>query len=86
MELVEKAESGEGHFQEDDAAILVRDILDAIRYMHDEKHIIHRDLKPENFLLKDRSDDAPIKIIDFGLSRKDDAPMGIMSSRVGTVS
>jgi serine/threonine protein kinase len=42
---VEKAESPEGHFHEDDAAILIRDILDAIRYMHDEKHVVHRDLK-----------------------------------------
>ncbi|KAL3913369.1 MAG: hypothetical protein SGILL_006519 [Bacillariaceae sp.] len=82
--MVEKAESDEGHYQEDDAAILIRDILDAIRYMHDEKHIVHRDLKPENFLMKDDSDDATIKIIDFGLSRKDDAPQGVMSSRVGT--
>ncbi|KAG7360442.1 protein kinase [Nitzschia inconspicua] len=82
--VLEKAESPEGHFQEDDAAILIRDILDAIRYMHDEKHIVHRDLKVQNFLLKDKSDNAQIKIIDFGLSRKDDAPFGIMSSRVGT--
>lgn len=64
--VVEKAESDEGHFSEDDAAILVRDILDAIRYCHDVKHIVHRDLKPENFLLKDESDDAAIKVIDFG--------------------
>lgn len=42
---MQKAESPEGHFQEDDAACLIRDILDAIRYMHDEKHIVHRDLK-----------------------------------------
>ena len=42
---VEKAESDEGHFHEDDAACLIRDILDAIRYIHDEKHIVHRDLK-----------------------------------------
>jgi calcium-dependent protein kinase len=34
------------------------------------------DLKPENFLLKDESENAPVKIIDFGLSRKDDAPFG----------
>ena len=64
--VVEKSQSPEGHFSEDDAAILVRDILDAIRYCHDEMHIVHRDLKPENFLLKDESDDAAIKVIDFG--------------------
>jgi serine/threonine protein kinase len=41
-------------------------------------------MRTENFLLKDKSDHAQIKIIDFGLSRKDDAPFGVMSSRVGT--
>lgn len=30
--------------------------------------IVHRDLKPENFLLSSRSDDAELKITDFGLS------------------
>ena len=83
--VVEKAESDEGHFEEDDAAVLIHEILDAIRYIHDEKQIVHRDLKPENFLLKDKSEHAAIKIIDFGLSRRDDAPQGIMTSRVGTV-
>mmetsp|Transcript_32996 Transcript_32996/g.80202 ORF Transcript_32996/g.80202 Transcript_32996/m.80202 type:complete len:272 (-) Transcript_32996:651-1466(-) len=82
--VLDYAESDQGHFLEEDAAILIRDILDALRYLHDKCHIVHRDLKPENFLLKDDSPNAPIKIIDFGLSRKDDAPFGIMCSRVGT--
>eukprot|EP00934_Nitzschia_sp_Nitz4_P002062 Nitzschia sp. Nitz4//scaffold104_size75438//32713//33162//NITZ4_005657-RA/size75438-protein2genome-gene-0.73-mRNA-1//1//CDS//3329532389//2062//frame0 len=81
--VVEKAESFEGHFSEEDAALLVWDILDAIRYCHDELNIVHRDLKPENFLLKDSTDPPVVKIIDFGLSRKNDAPFGLMSSRVG---
>lgn len=33
-----------------------------------EHGVIHRDLKPENFLLADESENAPIKVIDFGLS------------------
>ena len=74
--VLDYAESDQGHFSEEDAAILIRDILDALRYLHDKCHIVHRDLKPENFLLKDESPNAPIKIIDFGLSRKDDAPFG----------
>lgn len=81
--VIEYAESANGHFSEEDAAILIRDILDAIRYIHDELNIVHRDLKPENFLLKDKQDGAPIKIIDFGLSRKNDALFGLMTSRVG---
>lgn len=41
--------------------------MSAICYCH--KHgICHRDLKPENFLLLDKTPNAPIKVIDFGLS------------------
>jgi calcium-dependent protein kinase len=79
--VIEKAQSPEKHFSEMDAARIIRNILDAIRYIHDEKQIVHRDLKPENFLLLDKSDDSPVKIIDFGLSRRDD--VGVMRSRVG---
>jgi Protein kinase domain len=40
--IIAKTQSVEGHFSEHDAALLVRDILDAIRYCHDEKGIVHR--------------------------------------------
>jgi Protein kinase domain len=82
--IIAKTQSDEGHFSEKDAAGLVRDILDAIRYCHDEKGICHRDLKPENFLFLTEAEDAPVKIIDFGLSRHDDTELGIMQTKVGT--
>lgn len=43
-----------------------------------------QDLKPENFLFLSPEDDSPIKIIDFGLSRHDDAALGIMQTKVGS--
>ena len=43
--IIEKTQSDEGHFSEQDAANLVRCILDAIAYCHDQKGIVHRDLK-----------------------------------------
>mmetsp|Transcript_29907 Transcript_29907/g.63427 ORF Transcript_29907/g.63427 Transcript_29907/m.63427 type:complete len:560 (+) Transcript_29907:267-1946(+) len=82
--IIEKTQSDEGHFSERDAANLVRCILDAIAYCHDQKGIVHRDLKPENFLFSTRSEDAVIKIIDFGLSRHDDMKAGVMNTKVGT--
>lgn len=82
--IIEKTQSEEGHFSERDAAILVRCILDAIAYCHDQKGIVHRDLKPENFLFSSKEEDAVIKIIDFGLSRHDDMQKGIMNTKVGT--
>ena len=45
---------------------------------------VHRDLKPENFLFSTKSEDAVIKIIDFGLSRHDDTATKIMNTKVGT--
>ena len=82
--IIEKTQSAEGHFSERDAANLVRCILDAIAYCHDQKGIVHRDLKPENFLFSSKDEDAIIKIIDFGLSRHDDMKAGIMNTKVGT--
>jgi serine/threonine protein kinase len=42
-------------------------LLSGVNYCH-QKGIVHRDLKPENLLLSDPSDDALLKIADFGLS------------------
>lgn len=81
--VVEKSLSPEQHFSEYDAARILRNILDAIAYCHDEKNICHRDLKVENFLLLNERDDSPVKIIDFGLSRFN--PDNVMTTRVGTV-
>ena len=82
--IIDKTNSAEGHFSERDAAKLIRDICDAIAYCHDVKQIVHRDLKPENFLFQTGDDDAPIKIIDFGLSRHDTQNLGVMKTKVGT--
>lgn len=42
--IIEKTQSDEGCFSERDAAFLVRSILDAIAYCHDQKGIVHRDV------------------------------------------
>jgi len=44
-------------------------MLSAVKHLH-EHNIVHRDLKPENFLMNDTGDDAEIKLIDFGLSKR----------------
>jgi len=79
--VVEKTRKGKC-FTEYGAARIIRNILSAISYCHDEKHIVHRDLKPENFLLTDKTDNAQVKVIDFGLSRYSAARM---QSQVGTI-
>ncbi|CAI5504424.1 unnamed protein product [Closterium sp. Naga37s-1] len=57
----------EGSYSEQQAAGMVRQIVQAVQYMHG-RGVMHRDLKLENFLLLHPGDDAPLMAIDFGLS------------------
>nr|XP_020862652.1 calcium/calmodulin-dependent protein kinase type IV [Phascolarctos cinereus] len=57
-----------GYYSERDAAQAVKQILEAVAYLH-ENGIVHRDLKPENLLYATPEPDAPLKIADFGLSK-----------------
>lgn len=50
------------------AANYIHQILAAVCYLH-EYGITHRDLKPENILMSDKTEDAALKLIDFGLSK-----------------
>ena len=47
---------------------VLRQALQALAYLHDEKNITHRDIKPENILVRSRTPELFIKICDFGLS------------------
>ena len=59
-----------GYLDERTAANVMKDILSAVGYCHKYK-VIHRDLKPENILYQDdKTDDSPLKIIDFGTSKQ----------------
>jgi len=57
-----------GFYSEKDAAKCVKEMLEAVKYLH-ENDVVHRDLKPENLLYENTSDDACLKIADFGLSK-----------------
>lgn len=67
--LVERVQKEGGFLSEMKVAILMRQMLRTVSYMH-KKGICHRDLKPENFLLltKDPIERNVLKIIDFGVS------------------
>jgi serine/threonine protein kinase len=53
-------------------------------YLH-EHGIVHRDLKFENVMFEDESEDAEIKLVDFGLSKMFVGKPGNMTDRVGTL-
>lgn len=57
--------SEKGIFTEKEACLLMKQILSAICYSH-ENNVVHRDLKPENILLDDKSNNPVLKIIDWG--------------------
>ncbi|XP_075219841.1 calcium/calmodulin-dependent protein kinase I isoform X1 [Lycorma delicatula] len=70
-----------GSYTEKDASDLIRQVLEAVDYMH-EQGVVHRDLKPENLLYYSPDEDSKIMISDFGLSKMEDS--GIMATACGT--
>lgn len=50
------------------AAQIIHKLCTAIFYLH-SYGIAHRDLKPENILMTDQSEEADIRLVDFGLSK-----------------
>lgn len=55
-------------FCEPEASEIMWKLVLAVDYMH-SRGVVHRDLKPENLLFEDESEQAEIKIIDFGFAR-----------------
>ena len=53
---------------ESKAAEIIHKLSMAVYYLH-SYGIIHRDLKPENILMTDESENADIRLLDFGLSK-----------------
>lgn len=81
MELCPNGDLSDRTFSEDEAAVLIRQILEAVAYMH-SKGVVHRDLKLENIMLDEKGN---VKIIDLGLATKylsDEHK--VMTDRVGT--
>lgn len=72
-------------FTEAQAADLMKKVLSAVKHLH-EHGICHRDLKPENFIFSDKSEDAEIKLIDFGLSKRFGPNAANDHAGLGTVS
>jgi len=59
-----------GRFSENEAVRTTRQMLAAINYCHKHSQgkICHRDVKHANFVYASAAEDAPLKLLDFGLS------------------
>jgi serine/threonine protein kinase len=66
-ELLDRILSRGGRYSEEDAKIVVQQILSIVAFCH-LQGVVHRDLKPENFLFTTKDEHAQLKAIDFGLS------------------
>lgn len=55
-------------FTEKRAAEIMLQLANGLNYLH-SYGILHRDIKPDNIMLSDNSENATIKIMDFGLSK-----------------
>uniref|UniRef100_A0A0C9RH13 TSA: Wollemia nobilis Ref_Wollemi_Transcript_25043_2740 transcribed RNA sequence n=1 Tax=Wollemia nobilis TaxID=56998 RepID=A0A0C9RH13_9CONI len=66
-ELLDRILSRGGRYTEEDAKVIVRQILSIVAFCH-LQGVVHRDLKPENFLFATKDEHSPMKAIDFGLS------------------
>lgn len=73
-----------GSYYERDASSLVRNITEAVLYLH-ANDIVHRDLKPENLLFRTPDEDSDLLIADFGLSRIiDQEKFHVLTTTCGT--
>lgn len=71
-----------GLLSEKRVARIMANAFSAVSYLH-SKGIVHRDIKEGNFLMSDKSADAELKLIDFGLAQIMN-PEERLVNRVGT--
>ncbi|CAI9782564.1 unnamed protein product [Fraxinus pennsylvanica] len=62
-------------------AVVCKQVLQGLVYLHHEKHVIHRDIKPSNLLVNHKGE---VKITDFGVSAMLANSMGQRDTFVGT--
>ena len=70
--------------EEKKACEIIHKLCAAVYYLH-SYGIVHRDLKPENIIMTDHTDNADIRLLDFGLS-KILGPTEKCSEPFGTIS
>ncbi len=82
-DLFSYLERKNGKLSEVEAAVIVRQIVIALEYLHDQ-NIVHRDLKPENILMTSLANGCRVVLTDFGHAKKVDSDRTRMTTMAGT--
>ncbi|KAI0116965.1 calcium/calmodulin-dependent protein kinase 1 [Daldinia grandis] len=73
----------QGKFTEKDASQTIRQVLDAVSYLHD-RNVVHRDLKPENLLYLSKDPDSDLVLADFGIAKMLDTKDEVLTTMAGS--
>ncbi|KAL8671721.1 MAG: hypothetical protein Q9168_003792 [Polycauliona sp. 1 TL-2023] len=72
-----------GKFTEKDASQTIRQVLEAVDYLH-YNNVVHRDLKPENLLYLTKDPHSSLVLADFGIAKMLDSKDGVLSTMAGS--
>jgi len=66
--LKEYIQENANNITEDIAREIIKQIFNALSYLHYSCDVCHRDIKPENIMFSEKNNISSIKLLDFGLS------------------
>ncbi|KAG9248884.1 kinase-like domain-containing protein [Calycina marina] len=73
----------QGRFTEKDASQTIRQVLEAVDYLHDN-NVVHRDLKPENLLYLTTAPSSGLVLADFGIAKMLDSKDEVLTTMAGS--
>lgn len=73
----------QGRFTEKDASQTIRQVLEAVDYLHNN-NVVHRDLKPENLLYLTAAPNSDLVLADFGIAKMLDSKDEVLTTMAGS--